>query len=272
MLICTYSILLFILYPWCSHSTGRVRRNCIAECNFQITFDDSIKRPSFCSERILSYTCTTRITLLYKTREIFVDFRTTGLENEENEISLYTIQQVSHLFEQNHSSYVILFGCSFADNCDWMYTNEIINRFIRMNYTPMFNQLKLFLYDQSNTSLSQCFSKNKIVDCKHGRCSSMVVEGSSQINRSCHYSSNANIGIDIRRYREFPSTLNDELNYYFYRCNRQLCNNPTTETSVQKVIHSYAVILDIPQPSKSVMMQNSNAYGFILVILFSLNK
>ena len=272
MLIYTYSIFLFILCPWCPDAADLVRRDCTAQCSFQMNFGDSIQRPGLCSERIVSYTCVTRLTILYSTQEIFIDFRTSEFENEENEIALYTIQQVSHLFEQNYSSYVILFGCSFADNCDWIYTYEIIDRFTRINYTSMFNQLRSVLYDNSDTSVSQCFSENNIVDCKHGRCSSVLTEGNSQINRSCLYSSNVSIGIDIRRYREFPQVWNEKQNYLFYLCNRQLCNDPNTENLVRTVIQSYASILDIPQPSKSVMMRNCAAYYSIIFIRFALKN
>jgi hypothetical protein len=120
-----------------------VRRNCIAQCSFQMSFDDQLERPLNCSEQILSYTCIARITILYNTRTIFVYFRTTGFEHNENELSLYTIQQVSHIFQRNHSSYVIIFACIFADNCDWIYTRDIINRFTRVNYTLMFMELIL---------------------------------------------------------------------------------------------------------------------------------
>lgn len=113
---------------------------------------------------------------------------------------------------------LFVFGCSFADHCDWMF-----------------------------------------VDCQHGRCPSVLTEGSLKINRSCYYSSKVNVGIDIGRYRSFSQALDDEHNYYFYRCTRQLCNDSMTENSVQMVIHSYAAILDISRPSKSMIMPNTDA-------------
>ena len=247
--------------------TGIVRRECTAQCSFQFDFGNSIERPKHCSQRILSYTCVTRIIILYSTHQIFVHFRTTGLEENENEIALYTVQQVSHIFQRNHSSYVILFGCFFADNCDWTYTSNIIDRFTRIDYTSMFNELKSLLYENSNTSVSQCFSDNDIVDCNHGQCLSILFEGSLHINRSCHTSSDVNLGIDIRHYRGFPQTSDDDRNYHFYVCNRQLCNDPTTEHSVQAVIQSYSSIFDISQPSKTMILQTCTVHYFIVVIL-----
>lgn len=113
---------------------------------------------------------------------------------------------------------LFVFGCSFADHCDWMF-----------------------------------------VDCQHGRCSSVLTEGSLKINRSCYYSSKVNVGIDIRRWRSFSQAFDDEHNYYFYRCTRQLCNDSMTENSVQMVIHSYAAILDISRPSKPMIMPITDA-------------
>lgn len=244
-----------------------VRRNCIAQCSFQMSFDDQLERPLNCSEQILSYTCVVRITILYNTRTIFVYFRTTGFEHNENELSLYTIQQVSHIFQRNHSSYVIIFACIFVDNCDWIYTRDIINRFTRVNYTLMFIELKFLLYDNSNTSVLQCYSQNNIIDCDNGICSSIISESKEFINRSCIYSSNSNIGIDIRRYRGFPALSDDDQNYNLYLCNRNLCNNPTTEYSVRSIIQLYSSLLDIPEPSKTVVIWKGDIYYYIVIIL-----
>lgn len=118
VVVCYRLVIFFLLYSMQLNVTGIVRRVCTAQCSFQWNFGDPLDRPRNCSQRIHSYTCVTRITILYSTKQIFVQFRTTGLEENENELALYSIQQVSHIFQRNHSSYVILFGCSFADNCD----------------------------------------------------------------------------------------------------------------------------------------------------------
>jgi hypothetical protein len=233
-----------------------------------MNFDDQFELPLNCSQQVLSYTCVARVTILYNTRQVFVYFRTTGLEENPGELTLYTIQQVSHIFQRNYSSYVILFACIFADNCDWIYTRDIINRFTRINYKHMFNQLKSLLYENSNQTVSKCYSQNDIIDCYDGICSSIVFETNKEfVNRSCMSSSNSNIGIDIRRYQTFPELSNDDRNYDFYLCNTNLCNNPTTEYTVQSIIQSYSSILDIPEPSKTVARWKSDTYYCIAIVL-----
>jgi hypothetical protein len=133
----------------------------------------------------------------------------------------------------------------------------------------MFNQLKSLLYENSNKSVSKCYSQNEIIDCNDGICSSIVLETRSSefINRSCVYSTNSNIGIDIRRYQGFPELSENDRNYDFYLCNRNLCNNPTTEYSVQSIIQSYSSLLDIPEPSKTVAKWKGDTYYFIAIVL-----
>jgi len=263
-----YSILFFVLCSIGSNVATAVRRNCTAKCTIQMSFDDQFQRSSNCIQRTISHTCVARVTILYHTRQIFVNFRTTGLEYNDNVFTLYTLQQVSYIFKSDYSSYIIFFACFFDDDCDWTYIRDIINRFTETNYTLVFNELKSLLYDSSTTSVSQCYSQNKMIDCNHGLCSSIVSEDNSLINRSCIYPSDFHVGIDIRRYRVFPKKFEENQNYVSYRCNQNLCNNPTSENLIQSIIRSYAFLFDIPEPSKTVAaVRNDVNYLIAIVIL-----
>ncbi len=257
-----------MLYTLQLNVAKAVRRNCTAQCSFQMSFDDQLQRPLNCSQRTISSTCIARVTILYHTRQIFVYFRTTGSEYNENEFTLYAIQQISYIFQSNYSSYIIIFACFFDDDCDWIYIRDVINRFIKMNHTLIFNELKSLLYDSSNAPVSQCYTQNHIINCNNGICSSIVSEDNLFINRSCVYPSDFNVGIDIRRYRIFPEVSQENQDDVFYLCNQNLCNNPTTEYSVQSIIESYASLLDIPEPSKTVTIINNSANYLIVIVIF----
>jgi hypothetical protein len=268
MLVFYYSILFFVLYSIGSNVTRAIRRNCTAKCTIQMSFDDQFQRSSNCSQRTISDTCVARVTILYNTRQIFVHFRTTGSEYNENDFTLYATQQVSYIFKSNYISYTIVFVCYFDDDCDWTYSHDIINRFTKTNYALVFNKLKSLLYDSSTTAVSQCYSQNNMINCNHGVCSSIISEGNSHINRSCIYPSDFYLGIDIRRYRIFPLKFEENQNYIFYLCNQNLCNNPTSENSIQSIIRSYTFLFDIPEPSKTVaVIRNDANYLIVIVIL-----
>ncbi len=262
-------MLFLVLYSLESNVAKAVRLNCTAQCSFQMSFDDQFQRPSDCSQRIISDRCVARVTILYNTRQIFFYFRTFGLESNGNGFTLYAVQQVSHIFKSNYSSYIIIFACFFADDCDWIYIQDIINRFTKIDYALVFNELKSSLYDHSNVPVAECYSQNKIINCNNGLCSSIVFEDNLLINRSCVYRSDFSGGIDIRRYRVFSELSEDNQNYISYQCNQNLCNDPTTEKSVESIIRSYTSILDILQPSKAVAV-SKNAANYLIVIVILL--
>lgn len=267
MFVFYYSILFVILYLFGS-SVGRdIHINCTAQCSFQMSFDDELQRPSNCLQQTTSDRCVAQVTILYHIRQISVNFRTTDLESNENDFTLYAIQQVSHIFNSNYTSYTIIFVCFFGDDCDWLYIHDIINRFINIDYTFIFNEFKYLLYDSSNKGVSQCYSQNKMIDCNNGICSSLISQDNSHVNRSCIYLSDFNVGIDIRRYRIFSDLSEENQNYVSYVCNQNFCNNPTIENSIQSKIESYTSLFDILQPSKTVSIFNNTSNYLLLIIL-----
>ncbi len=65
----------------------------------------------------------------------------------------------------------------------------------------------------------------------------------------------------------FPESSEDDQNYVFYLCNRNLCNDPITENSVQSIIRSYTSLFDIPEPSKAVAVVNNDTNYLIVVLI-----
>lgn len=265
-----YSILLFIMLLLIESNIGRgIRLNCTAQCSFQMSFDDELQRPSKCLQRITSDRCVARVAIFYHIRQISVYFRTTGSESNEEDFTLYATQQVSHIFNSNHTSYMIIFACFSGDDCDWIYTRGVINRFTKINYTFIFHNFKLLLYNNSNKGVSQCYKQNKIIDCNHGVCSSLVSQENPHVNRSCVYLSDFNVGIDIRRYRIFSELAVESQNYISYLCNQNICNNPTTETAIKSMIQKHSSLFEILEPSKtnSIINNNNKSYLIFIVLL-----
>ncbi len=95
-------------------------------------------------------------------------------------------------------------------------------------------------------------------------CSSIVYENSTNINRSCDYITNDSVTVDIIRIGLCPgSTVYDQI----YRCNQNLCNNPTIENSVQSKIWSYASSFNILTPSKIGSITKNNTHYLVILLI-----
>ncbi len=75
-----------------------------------------------------------------------------------------------------------VFVVFFVDGCDWTYTHDVINRFSKIDYTRMFNDLQSLLYDSFNSSVTQFYSQNNTTNCDTDICPSIVYENSTNIN------------------------------------------------------------------------------------------
>jgi len=116
-------------------------------------------------------------------RNSFISFRTAGFEFGSDSISIVAVQEVYHTFSSNETDYSIRFRCFFfVDGCDWTYTHDVINRFSKIDYTRMFNDLQSLLYDSSNSSVTQFYSQNNTTNCDTDICPSIVYENSTNIN------------------------------------------------------------------------------------------
>ena len=109
------------------------------------------------------------IYIFYDTRDIIVAFKTDSSESALDNFKILVVLQVSFNLNLNSSIY--------GDEYDRIYSLDIINRFVRANYTLIFNELKSLLYDSSN------------------------------INRTCDYLTNTNIEINILRIRFYRGPI-----------------------------------------------------------------
>ena len=264
----------WLIYFILAHVTNAKSHYCTAKCSMKLHFDDDFQRRPECSERILSILCSVQITIQFNSQQIFIDFRTNGTGHIDDTYSLYAVQQLSHLFVSNYSSYKIIFDCVFANDCDWTYAKDIIQRFRNIDYVNIFDPLRTLLYDYSQKTNLKCYSQNESIDCSSGTCSSIVYDDNSMSKRLCiNLTNQQHIGIDIRRFRTFPDSFIQGVNYDLYRCNRNLCNQPNIQTTVKSIIHDYASLWQISNPTQFVLnltsrITVSNILSIIVLLLY----
>ncbi len=232
-------------------SIKAIRHQCIATCIFTLGFDEPVVLPSYCARQVSSYECIGEVYILYDRSYSVVEFFTDGTELDIgiDNVTEIVLQTVSLRFVPDQTGYSVIFFCLVGDICDWNYVRQVIEQFTLANYQPMYNSLKPLLYEESGTNVSQCYSQSNVIDCNGGMCISLVIEGTSEGDRSCSNPATPVIGIDIERDRVFAGPTIDAVDGFIYVCSRDLCNSPTVESSVQSIIQSNAAALSVITPT-----------------------
>lgn len=244
-------------------------RNCTSACSFEMSFDSLMQRPINCSARVLAPQCLGQIYFLYDTRTVIVRFLTVGTESSEVGYILYTYYQFTHVFNTNVSVMGMVFVCFVGDDCDWAYATNIFNRYTTTNFPRVFNELRPFMLETSNTTVSQCYSQNIPTNCTNGQCFASVNEDSLEANRSCTTTTSILPTFQMRRRRIFPVPPLGELSAFAYLCNRNMCNDPNNTNAAKDILHAYASYFDIPplSESASLFMQHENYFILLWAIV-----
>ena len=252
-----------------AHSTTRnvVGHNCTSPCVAQLSFDDPFKRPSACSSRIISGQCVAQIEMNFNDRTISLLFKTNGNEYASDSFQMLAAQIVTYTFNTNQTIYAITFACFIGDDCDWNYLSVTVNRFLRSNFPSFFNVLRPLLYDASNPVVSQCYVQNNPSACNNGACAAIVQDsGSARLNRSC-VTTPSNTEINVIRARLYPGPTDFDQSYSILVCNRNLCNDPTTEQTLRNISAANASLFEIPSPSNGFCRTaDSGKYLAVLLI------
>ncbi|CAF1290062.1 unnamed protein product [Rotaria magnacalcarata] len=116
----------------------------------------------------------------------------------------------------------------------------------------------------SQRILSKCYASNNPVNCTNGTCSSIRNESVS-FRRTFHPNITLVSGIDIYRIDSFGNSLSDVQDGFSLICNRDLCNSPSTEISIQQIIQNSSSVPDIVQPDTTAITTTtvSNRCAFI---------
>jgi hypothetical protein len=201
-----------------------------------------------------------------------VEFFTDGTELDIwiDGVTEIVFQTVSLRFVSDQTGYSVIFICLVGDICDWNYVRKVIDQFTLANYRSMYNSLKPLLYEESGTSVSQCYSQSNVINCNGGLCVLTVTEGTSEVNRSCSYPVNPVIGIDIERDRVFPGPTTDDVDAFIYVCSRDRCNSPNIESSVQSIIRSNAAALSVITPTSKTTSVAPFYANYLVFVVFML--
>ncbi|CAF3660947.1 unnamed protein product [Rotaria socialis] len=138
------------------------------------------------------------------------------------------------------------FICYTGNDCDWNYASQVINRFKTVNYQPLYDSLATLLYNNMGNRVSQCYESNNPMNCTYGTCSS-ILNGDVSFSRTCRPNIALVSSIDIYRVGSFANSLSDVQDGFSFSCNRDLCNSPSTEISIQQILQSSSSVLDIVQ-------------------------
>ncbi|CAF1932588.1 unnamed protein product [Rotaria magnacalcarata] len=124
--------------------------------------------------------------------------------------------------------------------------------------------------------VSQCYASNNPVNCTNGTCSSILNESAS-FRRTFHPNITLVSVIDIYRIDSFANSLSDVQDGFSLICNRDLCNSPSTETSIKQILQSSSSVLDIVQPDTTTITTTTvsnrcafiNIHNYNIVAIFS---
>ncbi|CAF1971009.1 unnamed protein product [Rotaria magnacalcarata] len=124
--------------------------------------------------------------------------------------------------------------------------------------------------------VSQCYESNNPVNCTSGTCSS-ILNGDASFLRTCHPNITLVSSIDIYRIGSFSNSLSDVQDGFSLIGNRDLCNSPSTETSIKQILQSSSSVLDIVQPDTTTITTTTvsnrcafiNIHNYNIVAIFS---
>lgn len=224
-----------------------IRRLCFAQCIAFFSFSEPLDVSNKCLRRVNAYECSVDIVISYDSSFYTVYFipQSEGVGLEAMGIDSIMGQEIVFRYAgQNNKTHSIMYYCRQGDECEWNYVQQAINKFKSTNFQPVYDVLATLLYDSSGSSVDRCYEQSSTVACSRGLCRSFY-EGETFQARECANFTDVPLGIEIESRQASPALATFDRDYFSYVCNRDLCNSPSVEATVQSTIIQYASVLGV---------------------------